>query len=142
MKRYVKDSHAIKDYKIDWSQFLGADTISTSTWTPAVPLWVAQTAYRVGDRVRLAAGAFLEATVAGTSGVSAPAPPAVGATVTDGTVTWLRAFNIESSSNTTTTATVWVSGGTVGQEYGGTNRIVTAGGRTEEETFYFVIVEK
>lgn len=51
----------------------------------------ATTAYSVGDRLRLASGAILEATVAGTSGASAPtAPASVGGTVTDGTVTWKR----------------------------------------------------
>lgn len=89
MKRYIKDPNATKDYKIDWSAFLGADdTLATSTWTPVT-----------------------------------------GITVT-------------STSSTTTDATVWVSGGTAGQEYGVTNHIATVGGRVEDETLYFVIVDK
>lgn len=30
---FVKDPQAKLDYKIDWSDWLDADTISTSTWT-------------------------------------------------------------------------------------------------------------
>lgn len=142
MKRYVKDKNAKKDYQVNWASFLGADTINASTWTPDAPLWTALTAYSVGDRVRLADGSFLEITVAGTSGASEPSPPSVGETVTDGTATWLRSFNIESNSNTTTTSTVWVEGGTPGQEYPVINRMTSAGERIEEETLYFVIVDK
>ena len=41
-------------------------------------------------------------------------------------------ITIGSDSNDTTTATVWLSGGTSGDTYIVTNRIVTAGGRTKE----------
>lgn len=37
-------------------------------------------------------------------------------------------------SNTTTKATVWLSGGSAGQSYTVTNRIITAGGRTDERS--------
>lgn len=47
-----------------------------------------------------------------------------------------------SASNTTTTATVWVSGGTVRQTYCLTNRIVTAGGRTDERTIMITVGDK
>jgi hypothetical protein len=54
--------------------------------------WAAATAYTVGKVVTLSAyvhgDLFLECTTAGTSGASAPALPAEGSTVTDGTVTW------------------------------------------------------
>lgn len=30
---FVKDPQAVLDYTIDWSRWLGNDTISTSTWT-------------------------------------------------------------------------------------------------------------
>ena len=40
----------------------------------------------------------------------------------------------DSSTNDTTTATIWLSGGTLGEDYEITNRIVTAGGRTEDRT--------
>jgi hypothetical protein len=41
-----------------------------------------------------------------------------------------------------TTTTVWLSGGTVGITYTVTNRIVTAGGRTEDRSMQIRIVEK
>lgn len=53
------------------------------------------------------------------------------------TSTWTvpSGLTSEASSNTTTTATVWLSGGTAGQVYEVTNRIVTAAGRTDERSF-------
>lgn len=38
-------------------------------------------------------------------------------------------------SNLATKAIVWLSGGTAGQSYTVTNRITTAGGRTEDRSF-------
>jgi hypothetical protein len=43
------------------------------------------------------------------------------------------ALNIDSHSNTLTTTTAWLSGGTLGQSYSLTNRIVTKDGRTLEQ---------
>lgn len=45
-------------------------------------------------------------------------------------------------SNTTTTATVKLSGGTLGEIYSVTNRITTAGGDTEEASMYLKVVEQ
>lgn len=45
-------------------------------------------------------------------------------------------------STTTTRATVWLAGGTVGQSYTVTNRITTAGGRTEERSFIIRVEER
>lgn len=84
---FIKDSAAVLDYQIDWSEWLDGDTISTSEWT--VP-----------------------------SGITE-----------------------DSDANTTTTATVWLSGGTVGQEYRIVNRVVTAGGRTDERYIRIKVVE-
>lgn len=86
--RFWKDPNAILDYGIPWLDWLGTDTISTSTWI--VP-----------------------------SGITK---------VTD--------------SKTNTTTTIWLSGGTVSQEYALTNRIVTNGGRTQDQTIYVTIEER
>jgi hypothetical protein len=32
-KQFVQDDGVLLDYMIDWSQWLGTDTIATSTWT-------------------------------------------------------------------------------------------------------------
>jgi hypothetical protein len=55
------------------------------------PIWLANNAYKVGEKVRsvLDNGYIYICTVAGTSGASQPAfPVTLGATVTDGGVTW------------------------------------------------------
>lgn len=41
---------------------------------------------------------------------------------------------VNSSSHDTTTTTVWLSGGTSGQTYSLTNRVVTVAGRTKDWT--------
>jgi hypothetical protein len=57
---------------------------------------------------------------------------------------WIVPVGITSASesNTTTTSTIWLSGGTIGQKYALTNRIVSAGGRTEDRTIYVKVKEK
>ena len=87
-KKFLKDPAAVLDYSIDWSEWLGTDTISTSTWTVATGL-------------------------------------TVGA-----------------NQNANGITTVWISGGTAGSSYAVTNKIVTAGGRTDERTFYIAVVNK
>lgn len=47
-----------------------------------------------------------------------------------------------SDSLTATTTTVWLSGGTVSTVYTVTNRIVTAGGRTEDRSFEVVVGQR
>lgn len=54
-----------------------------------IPAWQATHAYSLNDEVTNS-GAVLKCTTAGTSGSSAPTNPAVGSTVTDGTVVWTR----------------------------------------------------
>ncbi len=88
MNTYTKAPTEVLDYQEDWSEWLGVDTISLSTWT-----------FPVG-------------------------------------------ITKNSSSNTTTTATVWVSGGTLDTDYTTTNTIVTAGGRTATRTVLFRIRQR
>ena len=85
---FTKDPDAVLDYAIDWSRWLGSDTIQTSTWT--VPSGLTEV----------------------------------------------------SSEHTSTTVTIWLSGGTAGQTYTVTNRIVTAGGRTDERSIYIRVEQR
>ena len=48
----------------------------------------------------------------------------------------------DSASNTTTAATIWLSGGTVNTDYAVVNRIVTAGGRTDDRTIVIRVRNK
>ena len=90
MKGFVKDPDATLDYGVDWTLWLGADTISTSTWV-------------------------LE------SGISAvPASE-----TSDGKKT-----------------SIFITGGSPGETYLVTNRIVTDGQRTEERSFELKIRER
>ena len=45
-------------------------------------------------------------------------------------------------SHTDTSTTIWLQGGATGQKYDITNRIVTAGGRTDDRTFTVQIRER
>ena len=58
--------------------------------------------------------------------------------------TWIVPAGVtkDSDSNTTTTATIWLSGGTMSSQYSVVNRIVTAGGRTDDRTIIIIITEK
>ena len=47
----------------------------------------------------------------------------------------------DSDSNDDTTATVWLSGGTVPNRYQIVNRVVTSGGRTYDHTFVIFVDE-
>jgi hypothetical protein len=51
-------------------------------------------------------------------------------------------LTVVSSSTTTTTATIWLSGGTVGQVYPVRCRVVTAGGRTDDRTFELAVTHR
>lgn len=48
----------------------------------------------------------------------------------------------DSESESSTLATIWLSGGTVGETYQVRNRITTAGGRTEDRTIRIEIVQR
>mgnify|MGYP001572496141 CR=1 FL=1 len=60
----------------------------------------------------------------------------LGAATITGTPVWTVPTGItkDSQSNTTTTATAWLSGGTNGTDYDVACKITTAGGRTDERT--------
>ncbi|HXS93176.1 MAG TPA: hypothetical protein VN736_01155 [Candidatus Limnocylindrales bacterium] len=51
-------------------------------------------------------------------------------------------INIENQSNTTTTTTVWLSGGALGKTYRVECLITTQGGRTEAQSFEVFIQSK
>lgn len=78
---YLKTPSDVLDYMVDWSTWLGTDTISTSSWT--VP----------------------------------------------------AAMSVSLSSHTTTTTTVFLSGGADGNTYLISNTINTTGGRTVTRSF-------
>jgi hypothetical protein len=85
---FLKDPQALLDFSVDWTSWLGSDTIATSTWT--VPTGLTKV----------------------------------------------------SDSKTTEIATVWLSGGTVGQEYTVTNHIKTAAGREDERSIIIQVQER
>jgi len=95
-QEFVKDANAVLDYEINWSTWLGTDTIATSTWT-----LTGESGITIGN---------------GANG--APAP-----------------------TNTTIKATVWLIGGVAGIGHLVTNRIVTAGGRTDERSLKIIVVQ-
>jgi len=85
---FLKDKDAKLDYAVDWTAWLGNDTIDTSTWT--VPTGLTKV----------------------------------------------------SDSKTMKIATVWLSGGTAGQEYTVTNHIKTAAGREDERSIIIQVQER
>jgi hypothetical protein len=58
----------------------------------------------------------------------------VGETITSSAFIVTAGINVDSSTNTVTNATVWLSGGRPGQPYRVTNRIVTNQGRTDDRS--------
>lgn len=77
---WAKDPQATLDYCLDWSQWLGTDTLGTATCSAE-------------------------------SGIT-----------------------ISSTSKTTSSATIWLAGGTDGTTYAVKNTVTTAGGRIDERT--------
>ena len=51
-------------------------------------------------------------------------------------------LSVQTDTTSTTRATVWLQGGTVGESYRVTNTITTAAGRTAERTITLNIVER
>jgi hypothetical protein len=60
------------------------------------------------------------------------------------TGTWVVPAGITRISNsiTTTTCSIWLSGGTNGMSYNLTNRIITTGGRNDDRTVSVMVREK
>ena len=65
-----------------------------------------------------------------------------GDTIFTSTWTVEPGITVESSTNDTTSATIWLSGGISGNEYTVTNTIVTAGGRTKDLSFILVVEDQ
>jgi hypothetical protein len=86
--KFVKDPSDVLDYGMDWSAWLGVDTIATSVWT-------------------------------------------VEAGITE-----------DSETETATTTTIWVSGGTADTEYTLSNLITTAGARTCERSIIIQVEDR
>ena len=65
----------------------------------------------------------------------------LGASETITTSTWVVDSGItqDRATNTTTTATIWLSGGTHGTKYTVTNRIVTNQGRTNDSSLIITV---
>jgi hypothetical protein len=51
-------------------------------------------------------------------------------------------ITLDSEANNTTTATAWISGGSVGRSYEVTNRITTALGRIVDRTIVLKVIER
>jgi len=88
MKTIEKDPNATLDYSVDWSQWLGDDKITSSTWI--IPTGIKKTI----------------------------------------------------DSHDDVSATVWLSGGRMGEEHVITNRIVTQAGRKDDRSFVLSIVRR
>lgn len=63
-------------------------------------------------------------------------------TISTSTMTVQSGITKDSDSNTTTTATVWLSGGTEGIRYTVTNRITTNQGRTDDRTMLIRVANR
>lgn len=65
-----------------------------------------------------------------------------GETISSSSWTVQSGLTEDSDSNTTTTATVWLSGGTAGSVYTVTNQITTSAGRTAERTLLIKVEDR
>lgn len=65
-----------------------------------------------------------------------------GETISVSTFTVGSGLTKEAESNTTTKATVWLSGGTAGKVYRVVNRITTNQARTDDRTLLIKVIER
>lgn len=63
-------------------------------------------------------------------------------TISSHTVTAATGITVASSTATSTAVIAWLSGGTAGQAYTVTNRIVTTGGRTDERSITLQVIDR
>lgn len=63
-------------------------------------------------------------------------------TISSHTVTASAGLTVTTSTATATAVTAWLSGGTAGQAYTVTNRIVTVGGRTDERSMSIQVLDR
>lgn len=63
-----------------------------------------------------------------------------GDTISTSTWTVPSGITQDSESETTTTATIWLSGGTAGQRYTCVNKVVTSAGRTDERAIDILVI--
>lgn len=68
----------------------------------------------------------------------------LAASETISTSTWTpeSGITVDNETETTNTATVWLSGGTAGVEYTLTNRITTNQGRTDERSITILVKDR
>ena len=67
---------------------------------------------------------------------------ATGETITDHTITADTGITVDSSTESDGKVTVWLSGGTAGQNYKVACLITTSAGRTDERTIWIKVVER
>lgn len=67
---------------------------------------------------------------------------ASGETITDHTITGETGITVDSSTESAGKVTVWLSGGTAGENYKVACKITTSAGRTDERTIWIKVVER
>lgn len=67
---------------------------------------------------------------------------ASGETIASSTWTATAGITMQTPTNTATTTTVWLAGGTVGTPYTITNKITTSAGRTDERYFTVLVMNR
>ena len=67
---------------------------------------------------------------------------ATGETITDHTITADTGITVDSSTEDTGKVTVWLSGGTAGQNYKVACKITTSAGRTDERTIWIKVTDR
>ena len=67
---------------------------------------------------------------------------ATGETITDYTITADTGITVDSSTELDGKVTVWLSGGTAGQNYKVACKITTSAGRTDERTIWIKVTDR